>query len=40
MVKMPLNVSPKSVLSGTTIDSRAQTNTAEFELLIVLKPRL
>ena len=30
---MPLNVSPKAVLSGNTLDaSRAETGTAEFEL--------
>ena len=39
-MKMPLNVSPKSVLSGTTADSRAESGIAEFELLIVLKPRI
>ena len=38
--RMPLNVSPKSVLSGNTLDSRAESGTAEFELVIVLKPRV
>ena len=38
--KMPLNVSPKSVLSGNTLDSRAETGSAEFELVIVLKPKV
>ena len=38
--KMPLNVSPKSVLSGNTLDSRAESGTAEFELVLVLKPRI
>lgn len=39
--KMPLDVSPKAVLSGNTRDaSRAQTGTAEFELVIVFKPRI
>jgi len=37
--KMPLNISPKSVLSGNTLDSRGESGTAEFELVIVLKPR-
>jgi hypothetical protein len=37
--KMPLDVSPKAVLSGNTLD-RAQTGTAEFELVVVFKPRL
>ena len=38
--KMPLNVSPKAVLSGNTLDAtRAQTSTAEFELVVVFKPR-
>ena len=38
--KMPLNVSPKSVLSGNTLDSRSESGTAEFELVIVMKPRV
>ena len=39
--KMPLNVSPQSVLSGNTLDaSRPQAGTAEFELVVVFKPRL
>jgi len=38
--KMPLNVSSKAVLSGNTLDSRAEAGTAEFELVIVLKPRI
>ena len=38
--RMPLNVSPKSVLSGNTLDSRSDSGTAEFELTIVLKPRV
>lgn len=37
--KMPLNVSPKAVLSGTTLDSPTQTVTAEFEIVVVFKPR-
>jgi hypothetical protein len=35
--KMPLNVSPTAVLSGNTLPTRADTGTAEFELVIVLK---
>jgi hypothetical protein len=38
-VRMPLNVSPGAALSGNTLDSRAEVGTAEFELVIVLKPR-
>jgi hypothetical protein len=40
-VKMPLNVSPTAALSGTTQStSRPEANTAEFELVIVFKPRV
>ena len=39
-IKMPLNVSPKAVLSGNTLDSGGEPATAEFELLIVFKPRV
>ena len=39
-VRMPLNVSPGAALSGNTLDTRSEAGTAEFELLIVLKPRL
>jgi hypothetical protein len=38
--KMPLNVSPTAVLSGNTLESRADATTAEFELVIVLKPKV
>jgi hypothetical protein len=39
--KMPLNVSPTAALSGNTLDStRAQAGTAEFELIVVFKPRV
>ena len=38
LTKMPLNVSPKAVLSGNTLDSRTSSGSAEFELVIVLKP--
>jgi hypothetical protein len=38
--KMPLNVSPKAALSGNTLDTaRAESSSAEFELIIVFKPR-
>jgi hypothetical protein len=38
---MPLNVSPKAALSGNTLDSsRAEAGSAEFELVIVFKPRI
>jgi hypothetical protein len=40
ITKMPLNVDPKSVLSGNTLDSRSESGTAEFELVIVMKPRV
>ena len=36
--KMPLNIDPKSVLSGNTLDSRAEFAPAEFELIVLLKP--
>jgi hypothetical protein len=39
--KMPLNVSPTAALSGNTLDStRTQAATAEFELVVVFKPRV
>lgn len=39
--KMPLNVSPKATLSGNTLDaSRTEADSAEFELIIVFKPRI
>ena len=37
---MPLNVSPGAALSGNTLDARAESGTAEFELAVVLKPRV
>jgi hypothetical protein len=38
--KMPLNISPKAALSGTTLDgTRADVGTAQFEMIIVFKPR-
>jgi hypothetical protein len=40
-VRMPLNVSPTAALSGTTHSaSRSDASTADFELLVVFKPRL
>lgn len=39
--RMPLNVSPKAVLSGNTLDSaRPEIGSADFELVIVMKPRI
>ena len=38
--KMPLNVSPTAVLSGNTLESRVEASTAEFELIILLKPKV
>ena len=38
LTRMPLNVSPKAVLSGNTLDSRTASGSAQFELVIVLKP--
>src|SRR5688572_2500699 len=38
LTKMPLNVSPKAVLSGNTLDSRTAAGSAQFELVIVFKP--
>jgi hypothetical protein len=38
---MPLNISPKAALSGTTLDAtRADVGTAQFEMIIVFKPRI
>lgn len=38
--KMPLDVSPKAVLSGNTLDTTVETGTADFEMVIVLQPRI
>jgi len=40
VVKLPLNVNPASSLSGNTLDNpeRSATATAEFKLLVLLKP--
>jgi hypothetical protein len=39
-IKMPLNVSPTAALSGTTAAARSESSAAEFELVIIYKPRL
>jgi hypothetical protein len=40
-VKMPLNVSPTAALSGNTQSaSRSESSTADFELVVVFKPRI
>ena len=41
VVKLPLNVNPSLTLSGNTIDTpeQSQNATAEFKLLVVLKPK-
>jgi hypothetical protein len=39
VVKLPLNVSPALSLSGNTLDNPDQGGTAEFKLLLVLKPQ-
>lgn len=38
VVKLPLNVNPTLALTGNTTDNREQSGTAEFKILIVLKP--
>jgi len=38
VVKLPLNVNPALSLSGNTLDNPEQGGTAEFKLLLVLKP--
>jgi hypothetical protein len=38
--KMPLDVSPTAVLSGNTLDAKVESGSAEFELVIVLQPRV
>jgi hypothetical protein len=38
--KMPLNVSPTAALSGNTLSAaKAEAATAEFEIIVVFKPR-
>lgn len=39
VIKLPLNVNPTLALSGNTLDSREQSGTADFKLLIVMRPR-
>ena len=39
VVRLPLNVNPTLALTGNTLDNREQAGTAEFRILIVLKPR-
>ena len=38
VVKLPLNINPSLALSGNTLDSREQSGSADFRLLLVLKP--
>jgi len=38
VIKLPLNVNPALSLSGNTLDNPEQGGTAEFKLLLVLKP--
>ena len=40
VVKLPLNVNPALSLSGNTLDSPDQSGTADFKLLLVLKPNI
>jgi hypothetical protein len=37
--RMPLNVSPTAVLSGNTLESRGEQSTADFELVMLLRPK-
>jgi hypothetical protein len=38
VVKLPLNVNPSSQISGNTLDSREEAGSADFRLLLVMKP--
>jgi len=38
IVKLPLNINPTLPLSGNTLDSRDQSGSADFKLLVVMKP--
>jgi hypothetical protein len=38
VVKLPLNVNPTQPLAGNTLDSPDQNATADFKLVLVLKP--
>ena len=40
LIKMPLDVSPKAVLSGNTLESRTEPGSAQFELSVVLKAKI
>ncbi len=40
VVKLPLNINPTLALSGNTLDSGEQSGTADFRLLLVLKPNV
>lgn len=40
VIKLPLNISPASVLSGNTTDKAGPAGAAEFKLLLVFKPTL
>ena len=38
VVTLPLNVNPSLTLSGNTLDARDQTSTAEFKIVLVMRP--
>ena len=38
VVKLPLNINPKLSLSGNTLENPEQGGTAEFKLLLVMRP--
>ncbi|MBI4196063.1 MAG: hypothetical protein HY526_13410 [Betaproteobacteria bacterium] len=40
VVKLPLNIDPALALSGNTLDSRDPSGSADFRLLVVLKPNV
>ena len=40
IVKLPLNVNPTQPLAGNTLDSPDQNATADFKLVLVLKPNV
>jgi len=40
VVKLPLNVNPNQPLSGNTLDSPYQNTTADFKVVVVLKPNV
>jgi hypothetical protein len=40
VVKLPLNVNPGQPLAGNTLDSPDQNATADFKLVLVLKPNV